>query len=319
MEDCIKNIKEKKLQRIEGEIFLVTEKHLLKARNGDEYVGLKLKDRSGVIDAKIWNNLIFLKDRFDAGDFVRVSGESNYYNDNWQIIIKDIEKVSEEQVDRTKLLPSSKRDIDLMKKELFTLINGLKNQGLKKLLLSIFEDKEFMEKFCAAPAGKTMHHAYVGGLLEHTVSVGKLARQLAEYYDDIDGDLLVSCALLHDIGKAYELDTTTFNYTTQGKLIGHVVLSYTLVQNKLRELKVLSKNRELNLLHCILSHHGEYEHGSPKKPKTREAVLFNMIDMLDSRMQPVLDAAVDSQTGWSELVKIIGKSIYAPKKGNELF
>ncbi len=318
MYDCIKNIKEKKLQFINGEIFLVAEKHTLKARNGDEYLGLKLKDRSGMIDAKIWNNLIHLKNRFEAGDFVSIVGESNYYNDNWQIIIKDIKRVDEKDVDKSKFLPATKKDIEMLKKELFKLINGIKNQGLKKLLSSIFEDKEFMEKFASAPAGKTMHHAYVGGLLEHTVSVAKLARQLGEYYHDIDGDLIVACALLHDIGKMYEMDPVTFNYTTEGKLIGHIIISYTIVQNKIKELKVLSKEKEMRLLHCILSHHGEYEYGSPKKPKTKEAVLLSMIDILDSRMQPVLDVEVDAASGWSDVVRILGKSIYAPKKNNEL-
>ncbi len=319
MYDCIKNIKEKKLQYINGEVFLVSEKHTLRARNGDEYLGLKLKDRSGVIDAKIWNNLLYLKNRFEAGDFVKVTGESNYYNDNWQIIIKDIERIDESKVDKSKFLPSTKKDIELLKKELFTLINGIKNQGLRRLLLSIFEDKSFMDKFSTSPAGKTMHHAYVGGLLEHTVSVAKLAKQLGDYYSDVDTDMLVACALLHDIGKAYEIDPITFNYTTEGKLIGHIIISYTLVQNKIKELKVLSKDREMRLLHCILSHHGEYEYGSPKKPKTKEAVLFSMIDILDSRMQPVLDAEIDAASGWSDVVKILGKSIYSPKKSNELF
>ncbi len=319
MYECIKSIKEKKLQKIENEVFLVSEKHILKARNGDDYVGLKLKDKSGVIDAKIWNNLLHLKDRFEEGDFIKIKGESNYYNDNWQIIIKDVKKITDNSLNKTDFLPSSNRDREIMKNELFTLINGIKNQSLKKLLLSIFEDKEFLEKFCTAPAAKAMHHAYIGGLLEHTVSVGKLAKEIGEYYMDIDKDLLVSCALLHDIGKVYELDPVTFNYTTQGKLIGHIIIGYTIVQNKIEELKTISEEKKINLLHCILSHHGEYEYGSPKKPKTKEAVLFNLIDVLDSRMQPVLNAQINNNSGWSDMVRIIGKSIYAPNKSNELF
>ncbi len=319
MYECIKKIKEKKMQKLENEIFLVSEKHLLKARNGDDYVGLKLKDKSGVIDAKIWNNLLHLKDKFEEGDFIKVIGESNFYNDNWQIIIKNVEKVNDANIDKTDFLPSSKKSIEIMKSELFTLINGIGNQSLKKLLLSIFEDEEFMERFCVSPAAKTMHHAYVGGLIEHTVSVAKIAKELGEYYHNIDKDLLISCALCHDIGKAYELDPITFGYTTQGKLVGHIILSYTMVQNRIERLGILSKDRALNLLHCILSHHGEYEYGSPKKPKTKEAVLFHLIDMLDSRMQPVTDAEINGTSGWSDVVKIIGKSIYSPKKSNELF
>ncbi len=319
MYECIRKIKEKKIQRLENEIFLVSEKHILKARNGDDYVGLKLKDKSGTIDAKIWNNLLHLKDKFEEGDFVKITGESNYYNDNWQIIIKSVEKIGDKDINKADFLPASKNNIETMKNELFTIINGVNNQSLKKLLLSIFDDKAFMDKFCVAPAAKTMHHAYAGGLIEHTVSVAKLAKEMVEYYQGIDKDLLVACALCHDIGKAYELDALTFGYTTQGKLIGHIVLSYTIVQNKIEKFGLISKERALNLLHCILSHHGEYEFGSPKKPKTKEAVLFHLIDMLDSRMQPVSDVEISSNSGWSDVVKIIGKSIYSPKKSNELF
>ncbi len=318
MYDCIEAIKQKKLKKINGETFLVSEKHILRARNGDEYVGLKLKDRSGIIDAKIWNNLLHLKDRFEAGDFVKITGESNYYNDNWQVIIKDLEKIDEDKVDKKAFLPSTQKDVSKLQDELFGLIDSVKHPGLKKLLEEIFTDEEFFERFSHAPAAKTMHHAYVGGLIEHTVSVGKLASQIASAYNDIDRDLLVSCALLHDIGKVYELDPMTFNYTTEGKLIGHIVIGYTIVHDKIKSLGLLTEEKEMLLLHCILSHHGEYEYGSPKKPKTKEAVLMNMIDMLDSRMQPVSDVKVDENSGWSDLVRIIGKAIYAPKKSKEL-
>ncbi len=318
MYDCIEAIKKRKIKKIENETFLVSEKHILKARNGDEYVGLKLKDRSGIIDAKIWNNLIHLKDKFEAGDFVRITGESNYYNDNWQVIIKDLERLDENEVDKKAFLPSTKRNIEELEEELLGLIDSVKHSGLRKLLEEIFTYEKFYERFIHAPAAKSMHHAYVGGLLEHTVSVARIASMLAENYEDIDRDLLVTAALLHDIGKVYELDPVTFNYTTEGKLLGHIVIGYTVIQNKIKELNLLREETRINLLHCILSHHGEYEYGSPKKPKTKEAVLLHLIDMLDSRMQPVVDAKVDENTGWSDMIKIIGKAIYAPRKSKEL-
>ena len=318
MYDCVEAIKQRKLKKIENETFLVSEKHILKARNGDIYVGLKLKDRSGIIDAKIWNNLIHLKDRFEAGDFVKITGESNYYNENWQVIIKDIERVDENSVDKKAFLPSTKKDLDALQSELFGLIDSVKHPGLKKLLEEIFTDETFFERFIHAPAAKSMHHAYVGGLLEHTVSVARIANMISSNYADIDRDLLVCAALLHDIGKVYELDPVTFNYTTDGKLLGHIIIGYTKIQNVIERLNLLKEETKLNLLHCILSHHGEYEFGSPKKPKTKEAVLLHLIDMLDSRMQPVADAKIDDATGWSDLIKIIGKAIYAPKKSKEL-
>ncbi len=318
MYDCVEAIKKKKLKKIDKETFLVSEKHILKARNGDEYVGLKLKDRSGVIDAKIWNNLIHLKDKFEAGDFVKITGESNYYNDNWQVIIKDLEKLDEGDVDKKAFLPSTQKDVESLQAELLSLIDSVKHAGLRKLLEEIFTDEKFYNAFIHAPAAKSMHHAYVGGLIEHTVSVAKIANIVSKNYSDVDGDLLVTAALLHDIGKVYELDPVTFNYTTEGKLLGHIIIGYTIIQNKIEKLNLLKEETKLNLLHCILSHHGEYEYGSPKKPKTKEAVLLHLIDMLDSRMQPVADAKIDESTGWSDMIKIIGKAIYAPKKTKEL-
>ncbi len=318
MYDCIEAIKQRKLKKIERETFLVSEKHILKARNGDEYVGLKLKDRSGMIDAKIWNNLIHLKDRFEAGDFVRITGESNFYNDNWQVIIKDLERLDEQDVDKRAFLPSTQKDLDSLQAELLGLIDSVKHPGLKRLLEEIFTDESFFDRFVHAPAAKSMHHAYVGGLLEHTISVAKIASMISKNYMDIDKELLVTAALLHDIGKVYELDPVTFNYTTEGKLLGHIIIGYTVIQNTIEKQNILKEETKINLLHCILSHHGEYEYGSPKKPKTKEAVLLHLIDMLDSRMQPVIDARIDEATGWSDLIKIIGKAIYAPKKNKEL-
>jgi len=311
--DCVKNIKEKKVQKIDGALFLVSEKHTLKARNGTDYLGLKLKDKSGVIDAKVWNNLIHLSKNFKEGDFVKIKGESNFYNDSWQIIIKDIKKADDKEIKKEDFLPSTDKNIGSMKNELFAVINSIKNQSLKKLVLNVFEDEDFLSKFVKSPAAKTMHHAYVGGLLEHTLSVAKIALEMGDFYKEIDKDMLVSCALLHDIGKVYELDPITFNYTTEGKLLGHIVIGYTMVQNRIEKLNILSSEKAMNILHCILSHHGEYEYGSPKKPKTKEAVLFNLIDILDSRMQPVSDAQFSGDSQWSDMVRIIGKNIYSSR------
>ena len=321
MHDFVKRIREKRMKKIEDGIFLVAEKHLLKAKNGDDYLGLKLKDKTGTIDAKIWNNRLYLKDKFDESDFVKVTGESNLFKDNWQIIVKNIEKIDDKNISKEDFLPSTSRDINAMKEEMFGIINGVKNQSLKKLLLNIFKDEDFLNKFCKAPAAKTMHHAYVGGLLEHTLSVTKLSKQISQFYGGMDEDMLVSCALLHDIGKVEELDSTTFGYTTSGKMIGHVTISYTIVQNKIEEIKALSEDKVMRLLHCILSHHGEYEYGSPKRPKTKEAVLFNLVDVLDSRMQPVISAGKDtsSDAQWSEMVGIIGRNLYIENKKNVLF
>jgi 3'-5' exoribonuclease len=304
--EIIREIKEKKHQEINGEVFMVLEKHFLDAKNGDKYIGLKLKDKSGIIEAKIWKNLYHLHENFKEGDFVKLKAKTNYYKDNWQLIIEDIQKVEKDE-----FLPKTKKDIEILSKELFAITNGIQNQGVKKLLLNIFGDDEFFSKFKKAPAAKSMHHAYIGGLIEHTVSVAKISKEVSKFYMPIDVDILVAGALLHDIGKVYEIDASTFNYTDEGRLIGHIVIGYNLVKEKLKIIK-LPFEQEVQILHCILSHHGEYEYGSPKIPKTKEALLLHLIDTMDSKMEPLQNLQTN-ETNWTESIKILGRSFFVAK------
>ena len=311
MFEIIKEIKEKKHQEINGELFMVLEKHFLDARNGDKHIGLKLNDISGVHEANIWKNVYHLHENFKEGDFVKLKAKTNYYKDNWQLIIEDIQKVDVDEKLKDEFLPKTKKDIEVLSKELFAIINGLQNQGIKKLLLSIFGEEEFFVKFKKAPAAKSMHHAYIGGLIEHTVSVAKIAKEVSKFYMPIDVDILVAGALLHDIGKVYEIDASTFNYTNEGRLIGHIVIGYNLVKEKLKTIK-LPFEQEVQILHCILAHHGEYEYGSPKIPKTKEALLLHLIDTMDSKMEPLQNLQAN-ETNWSESIKILGRSFFIPK------
>lgn len=311
MFEIIREIKEKKHQEINGEVFMVLEKHFLDAKNGDKYIGLKLKDKSGIIEAKIWKNLYHLHENFKEGDFVKLKAKTNYYKDNWQLIIEDIQKVEEDESLKDEFLPKTKKDIEILSKELFAITNGIQNQGVKKLLLNIFGDDEFFSKFKKAPAAKSMHHAYIGGLIEHTVSVAKISKEVSKFYMPIDVDILVAGALLHDIGKVYEIDASTFNYTDEGRLIGHIVIGYNLVKEKLKTIK-LPFEQEVQILHCILSHHGEYEYGSPKIPKTKEALLLHLIDTMDSKMEPLQNLQTN-ETNWTESIKILGRSFFVAK------
>lgn len=311
MFEIIKEIKEKKHQEINGEMFIVLEKHFLDAKNGDKYIGLKLKDKSGVIEAKIWKNLYHLHENFKEGDFVKLKAKANYYKDNWQLIIENIEKIDVDEKIKDEFLPKTKKNIEILSKELFAIINGIQNQEIKKLLLTIFGDDDFFTKFKKAPAAKSMHHAYIGGLIEHTVSVAKIAKEIAKFYMPIDTDILVAGSLLHDIGKVYEIDASTFNYTNEGKLIGHIVIGYNLVKEKVKNTK-LTDEQEVQILHCILSHHGEYEYGSPKIPKTKEALLLHLIDTMDSKMEPLQNLQAN-ETNWSESIRILGRSFFVPK------
>lgn len=311
MFEIIKEIKEKKHQEINGEMFIVLEKHFLDAKNGDKYIGLKLKDKSGVIEAKIWKNLYHLHENFKEGDFVKLKAKTNYYKDNWQLIVENIEKIEVDEKIKDEFLPKTKKDIEILAKEFFAIINGTQNQEIKKLLLTIFGDDDFFARFKKAPAAKSMHHAYIGGLIEHTVSVAKIAKEIAKFYMPIDTDILVAGSLLHDIGKVYEIDASTFNYTNEGKLIGHIVIGYNLVKEKIKNTK-LSDEQEVQILHCILSHHGEYEYGSPKIPKTKEALLLHLIDTMDSKMEPLQNLQAN-ETNWSESIRILGRSFFVPK------
>ncbi len=185
---------------------------------------------------------------------------------------------------------------------------------IKEIKEKNFNDDEFLTKFKKAPAAKSMHHAYVGGLIEHTVSVAKISKEISKFYMPIDVDILVAGALLHDIGKVYEIDATTFNYTNEGRLIGHIVIGYNITKEKIKNIK-LPLEQEVQILHCILSHHGEYEYGSPKIPKTKEALLLHLIDTMDSKMEPLQNIQA-SETNWSESIKILGRSFFVPKNSN---
>jgi len=269
-------------QNIQG-TFLVQLKDVRQKKTGDPYLSLVLMDRSGAIDAKMWDNVSGVMDSFETDDFLRVKGEVQLYQNRLQITIYSMQRAQESEVALADFLPASKRDPDEMMAEVLALVSGMKNPHLRALLESIFADPEIASRYKLAPAAKGIHHAWLGGLIEHVLSLCALARFMVVHYPSLDEDLLMTGVLLHDIGKITELNyTRSFSYSTEGGLLGHMQIGLRIISEKLPP-AFPPKLRNL-VEHLILSHHGQLEFGSPKLPVFPEALMLHHLDNLDSKM-----------------------------------
>ncbi len=269
-------------------VFLVKDKILAMAKNGKPYMNLRLMDKSGDIEAKVWDNTELLDKQFDKNDFVKVRGKASVYMNKMQVVIAEIGKVPEEQVVLADFLPESPRDGAEMRQELTDTVAALGNPHLKGLMEAFLADEPIMGLYCQAPAAKGMHHVYLGGLLEHSLSLVKLVKSIVPLYGGINEDLLTVGALLHDVGKIYEMSfERAFDYTDAGKLLGHITIGVELVDEKIRMVEGFPRELALLLKHMLLSHHGQYEYGSPKRPKTVEATILNYLDDLDSKINGI--------------------------------
>lgn len=265
-------------------IFLVQSKDVRQKKTGEPYLSLTLMDRTGEIDAKMWDNVAVILSTFERDDFVRVKGETQLYQNRMQLTIHTLQRVQDADVQLADFLPASKRNPDEMFAELTAVIGSLKNPHLKALLESIFADPKVAADFRLAPAAKGIHHAWLGGLMEHVLSLCTLAEATAAHYPNVDRDLLMAGVILHDIGKISELAyTRSFSYTTEGGLLGHMQIAMRLVAAHLPQ-GFPEKLRNL-VEHMILSHHGQLEYGSPKLPVFPEALLLHHLDNLDSKME----------------------------------
>lgn len=269
-------------------VFLVKDKILAMAKNGKPYMNLRLMDKSGDIEAKVWDNTELLDKQFDKDDFVRVRGKASVYMNKMQVVIAEIGRVPEEEVVLADFLPESPRDGAEMRQELIDTVAALGNPHLKGLMESFLADEAFMGLYCQAPAAKGMHHVYLGGLLEHSLALVKLVKSIVPLYGGINEDLLIVGALLHDVGKIYEMSFgRSFDYTDAGKLLGHITIGVELVEERIRTVEGFPRELALLLKHMLLSHHGQYEYGSPKRPKTIEATILNYLDDLDSKINGI--------------------------------
>ena len=265
-------------------VFLVQNKDVREKKTGEPYLSLTLMDRTGELDAKMWDNVAQVMETFDRSDFVRVKGVTQTYQNRTQLTIHTLVPVDGAEVDISEFLPASRRDPDEMMAELRAVIQSVGNAHLRGLLEAVFADEEIAERFKRAPAAKSIHHAWLGGLLEHVLSLCALARPVAAHYPETDLDLLLAGCILHDIGKIHELSyERAFGYTTEGQLIGHMQIALRIIGEHLPP-GFPPKLRNL-VDHLILSHHGQLEFGSPKVPVFREALLLHHLDNLDSKME----------------------------------
>ncbi|MGD1092707.1 MAG: HD domain-containing protein [Bryobacteraceae bacterium] len=268
--------------------FLVHHKDIRQKKSGEPYLSLILVDRTGELEAKMWDNASEVLDAFERDDFVRVKGLLQIFQNRPQLTVHKLLAVADSEIDFADYFPASKRDRDEMFLELRGWIASVGNPHLKALLELIFADEQVALAFRTAPAAKSVHHAWLGGLIEHVLSLCHLAKFTAAHYPDVDADLLLAGVILHDIGKIHELTySRSFGYSTEGQLLGHIMIGVRMVDDKLRDLPDFPPPLRNLLLHMILSHHGELEYGSPKVPLFAEAMLLHHLDNLDSKMEIV--------------------------------
>lgn len=282
------------------DIYLCKFKASAVTKNGKAYDNVILQDKTGTIDAKIWDPNSAGIAEFDALDYIEVYGEVTSFNGALQVNVKRVRLCREEEYDPKEYLPVSKKNIDAMYAELLGIIKTIENPFLHKLLDSFFQDEGFAKAFCNSSAAKTVHHGFIGGLLEHTLGVTKLCEYYCKAYPLLKRDLLLTAAICHDMGKIKELSPFPENdYTDDGQFLGHIVMGTEMVSEKIREIEGFPPFMASELKHCILSHHGELEYGSPKKPALIEAVALNFADNTDAKIQTFTEILQSTEeTNW---------------------
>ena len=298
-------------------VYLCKQKNSAVTKNGKPYDNVILQDKTGSIDCKIWDVGSAGICDFDALDYVDIVGEVSSFNGALQVSIKRTRIAGEGEYDPKDYLPVSEYDIDGMYKELLGYIGDTSNHYLKALLEEFFvKDEAFIKRFKQASAAKSVHHCFVGGLLEHTVSVANLCRYYAAKYPLLKKDLLVSAAILHDIGKVYEISSFPENdYTDEGNLLGHIVMGAEMVGEKAALIDGFPKSLLNELKHCILAHHGKLEFGSPKKPALVEAVALSYADDLDAKMETFKEIlGATTEQGWLGFNRLFESNLRATKQ-----
>ena len=292
--------------------FCVKHLALMEAKDGKKYLNLILTDATGDLESRVWHGAPEIFESIQKNDFVRVSGKLNLFQGRRQFVVADIQKLDEKEVDKSDFIAKAKTDPEVMFQELLGIIEGLTDVYIKKLLLNIVSDQEIQRRLKLWQAGKSIHHAYQSGLLEHILSCANLAVTLSPIYQ-CNVNYVVAGAILHDICKIYELtDGMNVEYTEEGKLVGHLVKALEVVDRFSYRIENFPYNLKLHLKHILLSHHGEYAFGSPKIPQTSEAMLVHLIDLMDSKMGSF--SAIkrsDNTTGhWSSYIKHLDRIVF---------
>jgi len=294
--------------------FLVRDKIMAMAKNGKPYMTLKLVDRTGEVEGRVWDRVDEFAERFGKDDFLRIQGKASVYLGKMQLVVQDLARIAESDVDLADYLPVADRSTEELVAALRTKIASLGDPHLRQLMEAFAADETFLQRYALAPAAKTMHHVYLGGLLEHSLAVADLADDVCGRYAGINRDLLVTGALLHDIGKVGELCyERSFDYTDEGKLIGHIVMGVEMVEEKVRQVPGFPRMLATLVKHLLLSHHGQYEFGSPKRPKTLEAVVLNFLDDLDSKINGVrthIEREPDNASSWTTYHRLYDRYFY---------
>ena len=312
----------RKGDRIQEAILLVEVSNFKQTRNNKNFIQMQLRDRSGSVKAVRWEADEELFASFSRDDFVRISGRVEEFQQQLQIVVDALVAVPAETVDVNDFLPASERNPDEMERELLETVGAIGDEHIKSLLLAFLEDPELRANLRRCPAGKAMHHAYTGGLLEHSLSLMACARSISSVYPELDLDVLIAAALLHDIGKLRELSyRSTFQYTDEGQLLGHIALGMTMVAEKAQKIPNFPPDLLNHLLHILASHHGIPEHGALKLPMTPEAVAFHFLDNLDAKMSTlrtlrkdleIADAATARESKWTDFKPAFGRRFLFP-------
>ncbi|MGB7622450.1 MAG: HD domain-containing protein [Terriglobia bacterium] len=292
------------------EAFLVRSKELRSKKSGEPYLSLILADKTGDLDAKMWDNVEEFDPLFDKDHFIKAKGLVQIYRNKPQMTLHKLRRLEDHEVDFMDFFPSTSRDVDEMYSELLEVVAGFTCEPLRAVMQELLLDDDVMRRLKKAPAAKSMHHAFLGGLLEHIVSLCHLARLVVQNYEHIEVDLLLTGAILHDIGKIYELSYERgFGYTTQGQLLGHMVLELEMINGIIARHADFPPELKTMISHLIISHHGEYEFGSPKLPMTVEAMILHKLDDLDSKVQAMQwmierDGSIEGEwTGYSQILQ----------------
>ena len=278
----IKEMKEE--DRVRG-LYLVKVKKVGTTKNGDPFLSITLGDRTGEVEARVWDKVDALSPLFNEGDVIHVEGHAGAYRNQIQVTLTAIEVSKDRKTDPDLFLESSPKDVTEMIGALRGVLQEIESRYIKSLVDRFLSDRQFIQRFKRAPAAKNFHHNYLGGLLEHTLSVCQVCRYVIEHYPELDKDMMLAGGFLHDIGKTKELRfDRVIDYTDEGRLLGHVVLGIGMVDEKLTDIKDFPQELAVRLKHLIISHHGQFEFGSPKRPKFLEAFALHLIDDLDAKM-----------------------------------
>src|SRR5713226_9471641 len=290
--------------------FLVHEKEIRSTREGKPYLRLELGDRSGTIEARMWDQFDAVVKDISRDDFVKVQARVEIYRNKPQLSLQQLRLAKPEEIDLADFLPHTKEDVAKLYAQLLGHAGSIQNPWLKKLVSGIIADPGIAARYKRAPAAKVMHHAYLGGLIEHVISLCGLAKEVAAHYPELDLDLLLTAAILHDVGKLDELCyERAIGYTVEGQLLGHIMMEFETVSKAMDAIEGFPANLKTVVQHLLISHHGQYEFGSPKLPMIREALAFHYLDDLDSKLAAARAAlALDSgEPAWSAYSGALGR------------